>query len=297
MNLTLSSEQGHSAAVLQSSLHQFALSSNVSLQEFFATYAHFNGSWFRAAWNASQTLSWHREPGGVRDLGNVLQSLSSEVWTFPGADAPFDCPLASDFNPKLAVSTTNCFYATSTLPSDAEVKSRYALSLSADKLANLTEEFRKARAAALALGIVSAASTGNVADEVQVAWTKSQQQLGTAFGIANRDVVTPLLRASADIEAVAESINCTAAYHSLVRASNSFGVELVDELLALHAVFWTLACSSLGFAVLFCLLWAMRQPGNKTQEVRDSRSDEGYDSADNEEVELQHLLKRNPGTP
>jgi len=300
MNLTVSVGQAKNAAHLQDTVRALNLSqpaSKSSLDEFFELYSHFNGSHYAAAWNKTQTLGWLGEAGGLGEIAAALEHLSSEVWAFPQGSASAHCPLAVDFSPNVAVSPTNCFFLSSLEPTDTQVSQRYSLLLTPAQLSNLTEEFQKGRAASLALGYASAMSTGNVAPQVQAAWNDSKDKLNAAYRVMVDEVASPMDAVSGNIEAMASSSECHPAYEVFVFGSKALGGDFVSELVALSSCYWVLSCSTLGLTVLYCHLWQLREPGAKGR-LNDkldragtaAPEDEDYESADDEEIELQRPL-------
>ncbi|CAE8599476.1 unnamed protein product, partial [Polarella glacialis] len=184
LGLTVGQGQEDYATRIQDALRAVNQSKPIhtsELNEFFMKYERYGGNTYHADWDSSQTLGWNGEATGLRFIEEALDAQASEMWAFRNADAPADCPLGMTFNPKLAVSTMNCFFVTELRPTHAEISQRYGPSLNPDQLSSLIQEFEKARAAALALGFATNFASANPAPQVQRAWRKSVGQLDLAF--------------------------------------------------------------------------------------------------------------------
>lgn len=273
-----------------------------SLNDFFKAHARIDGGTYRAVWNTSQTLAWHSETTGVLAIANSLKNLSGEHWTFHGAQPPVGCAAAVDFKPSLSVLSWSCFFVTGNHPSDAEVKSRYQ-TLAKDKLHQLQLVFQEARQIAAALLIVQTFAITNAkdADSLSNAWQTSVHIVNRALAESLSDVAAPLELFSSRVTALNSGGNCEVVSKAYLASVQILGQNFVASHLVLTGCSGILALCGMGFSVLYCLLWSIRQEGREYSfqlVSSDAFSDSEYGSdsdnymQDEVELELRRPLKQ-----
>jgi len=232
------------------------------MDAFFRRYMDVGGQRYRASWNASQTLGWRGEAGGVGVILDELHLRSGESWAIAGADLPAGCSAARQFLANVAVAAKNCFVVTSTTPSDAQVRARYAR-FTPSELKLLVDAFVRGRAAALATKFALAfnVSSNAKARAGLAAWRSAVQQFNRQVSKAADEIAAPMRRVAVDVVSLSNGTNCRALFGALRRCSAALGHDLVAK----HVVLW--ACSTLlmvfccGLMALYCLLWTVQHPG------------------------------------
>eukprot|EP00928_Gymnodinium_smaydae_P019024 TRINITY_DN17260_c1_g2_i1.p1 TRINITY_DN17260_c1_g2~~TRINITY_DN17260_c1_g2_i1.p1 ORF type:complete len:848 (-),score=127.81 TRINITY_DN17260_c1_g2_i1:37-2580(-) len=280
------------------------------MDDFFSRYASVGGERYHAEWNRSQTLGWQGESDGLGTLLTPLHVQSAECWAFHGAPGPQGCPgRPQGFDPTMSVDPNNYFYVTEAQPLDVDLQARY-VTLDPQEIRELVGEFRYARAAAKSLGLAQGFNSTGCPKALAgvAAWRSQAKQLNDAARRAHKEVVAPMQRVVKEIVGLTKAAHCHAAFEALSWGSAALGRDLVAKNIALWACSALLVCCCAGMSLLFCLLWAVLDPGRRgtccdrhriaayvgdpSKGNESSEDDYLFPQDGDEEVELRRPLKR-----